>query len=142
MRYLTTLCLTVLLLAAGPASARALAGVELPQQVVLQADGSRLVLNGAGVVRYLFTDVVVGALYLPQRQRDAVDVLNLPGPARVQIHVLYSALTVEDLEQAWLDCLQGSAEAHRLLPALRDLLALVPDLRRGDVLALDLYPGG
>ncbi len=127
-----------------PLNARTLADVELPEEVVLEMDGSRLLLNGAGVVRHLFTDVLVGALYLPRRQRDAGDVMDLPQPARVQIHVLYRHLQVEDLVTAWLACLEdpsNSVQSERLSPRLRALMRLIPDLAQGDVLAVDLLPG-
>jgi hypothetical protein len=127
-----------------PLNARTLADVELPEEVVLEMDGSRLLLNGAGVVRHLFTDVLVGALYLPRRQRDAGDVMDLPQPARVQIHVLYRNLAVKDLEAAWLACLENpsnSVQSERLSPRLRALMRLIPDLAQGDVLAVDLLPG-
>ncbi len=145
MQQVCSAVLLVVLLAGGsPLSARTLAGVELPEQVTLKADGSRLVLNGAGVVRHFFTDLLVGALYLPRRQKHAGSVLALPGVTRVQIHVLYERIGVGELEQAWLECLAGmddAVERERLLPQLTALLQLLPDLSRGDVLAVDLYPG-
>ncbi len=143
-RMISVLSLMALLAAAGPVPARTLAEVELPEEVVLEADGSRLLLNGAGVVRQMFTDLLVGALYLPRRQRDAGNVIVLPEPARVQIHVLYPHIDVDDLEEAWLACLENSTDlehSRHLLPRLRALLQLIPDLRRGDVLAVDLHPG-
>jgi len=144
MRKMIYRVAAILLIGAACAQARTLADVNLPEEVALPGDGSRLVLNGAGVVRRLFVDVLVSALYLPRRQQNAGELIELPSPARVQFHVLYTEIEARDLERAWLDALADSTsseELKRLATVAQELVDLIPDLRRGDVLAVDLLPG-
>ncbi|HEY9198971.1 MAG TPA: chalcone isomerase family protein, partial [Gammaproteobacteria bacterium] len=65
MRRLAPL-LIALLMCLPAAQALELSGVTVHDSVQTHADGSALLLNGAGVRRRFFMDIYVGALYLAQ----------------------------------------------------------------------------
>jgi hypothetical protein len=55
----------LLSLEVGELVAAEVAGVSLPDEVVLESTGEKLVLNGVGVRKKFVVKVYVGALYLP-----------------------------------------------------------------------------
>src|SRR5579862_7726247 len=57
-----------------PIAGATLAGVTFPDRIDI--DGHSLVLNGLGVRKKLFIKVYVGALYLPQKEASAPNVLG------------------------------------------------------------------
>lgn len=90
-----------LCLAFGIAPADARAGktlAALQQEPSTRLDGVDLLLNGAGLRNFLFLDVYVIALYLPQRASDTRAVLNNDLPRRVRITLLRDVSAERDLE--------------------------------------------
>ncbi len=127
-----------------PASAREVAGVELPETLTLHTDDTPLVLNGAGIRRKFFFRIYVGALYLPRKVETAEAVLALPGPKRVRMHFLYEEVSRDKLANGWeegFEANQDGATLAKLRPRLERFNALFPDVKRGDVIDLDYLPG-
>lgn len=72
------------------------AGVRLPDRV--HVAGRDLVLNGAGLRKFLFMDIYVAALYLPERRRDTRDILNRDIPRSFQLTLLRDLSTQQNLD--------------------------------------------
>lgn len=125
-----------------PAFAKEVAGVQVPETVTVQ--NTPLLLNGAGVRTRFFVKVYVGALYLKNRETAAPGVFSLPPPKSVRIHVLRE-LSSEQLNDALYDGLNNNhtpAEMDALQPRIKQLRELVPAVRRGDVVSINMLADG
>ncbi len=133
--------LAMALIPAQPVFSKEIAGIKLPEQVEWR--GQPLVLNGAGLVTHMFSNLFVGALYLPMRQEPAARAMDLPGLKRIRLHILYRQLTANDLQSLLLRSLENNyppREALRLSRKFQRLTAGLEELRRGDVLEIDVLP--
>ena len=134
--------LAALALAALPALAGELAGVTLPDQVIVQ--GKPLRLNGLGLreATLLKADLYVAGLYLTAPSGRAEEILGSETVKRLILEF------VRDVERKTLvkDWTEGfGRNAGRDLPALRarldQLNASMIDLREGDRLTFTYIPG-
>jgi hypothetical protein len=120
------------------------AGVVLaPSQTM--ADGTEVVLNGAGVRSKFFFKIYVAALYLEQRADSTEAVLATDGARRMAMHFLYDEVSAEQLVEAWNDgfTANGSDEQiSTLATEIEAFNALFTTVRAGDVIMLDYLPGG
>lgn len=117
-------------------------GVEIPDSVTLD-DGTRLVLNGAGIRKRLFVKVYVGALYLPQPESDAEQAIGLPGAKRVLMHFVYDEVAKTKITAGWDRGFEANlgAEAYRQMrPRLDRFNAMFEDMRAGDRIELTYLP--
>lgn len=134
------LVLSAFVLAAIPSYASELAGVQLADKV--QVDSRELVLNGAGLRKRLFFKVYVIGLYLPEKKRDAAEVLAQPGPKRVSIHMLRD-VDADTFSEALVDGLKANhaeADYRALEPRVKQLEAImaeVKEAKKGMAIALD-----
>ena len=125
------------------ASAAEVAGVKLDERTTLGT--SELVLNGAGLLKRLFSKVYVAGLYLTEKRKSPADVLALAGPKRIQITLLRN-LPARDLVDALTEGIRdnSSLEQQRALKGrVDDLAANLLALRqgkKGDVITLDWLP--
>jgi hypothetical protein len=120
------------------------AGVDVPEEVVLGSGQPKLVLNGAGVRRKLFVDVYVGALYLPERQSDASVVVAQDVPWMISMRFLHKEVARDKLVAAWNDGFAGNtatAELAALQPRITAFNKLFSSVRRGDTIRLSYIPG-
>ena len=118
------------------------AGVLLPETVRL-ADGTPLLLNGAGTRTKFWVDVYVAALYLPTRLRTPEAVLATPRANRMYMRFLHDELSAERIREAWREGFEDNNAAdvlEPLWPRLTRFMALFPDARRGDEVTLDYLP--
>jgi hypothetical protein len=132
------------LLAAGAASAREIAGVSVPDSVTLPGQDAPLPLNGAGVRTKFFIKIYVGALYLPKPADSADAVLDFAGPSSVRMFFLYHEVSAAKLVDAWNEGFAANlaAEALKALqPRIEQFNALFRTVHRGDVVRLDYVPG-
>ncbi len=123
------------------ANSKEIAGIELPERLLWK--GQPLILNGAGLVTHMFSRVFVGALYLPQRQGSAAQAIYLPGLKRIRLHILQNNLSPEDLRTLFLSSLEQSlepSERSHVMDRLRILTADIPEIHKGDVLEIDVFP--
>lgn len=125
------------------ASASEIAGVKVDDTVTLA--GQTLVLNGAGV-RYRFGfQVYVCALYVTQKQSDAVPLIGLRGPKRVVVTMLRE-ISSDDLGDALLSGIRKNSNPEQTrrigtqLVQLGQLFASIPRLRKGESFSLDYVP--
>lgn len=59
-----------------------------------------LVLNGAGVREKFWIDMYVGALYLPQKSKDAERILHGDDPLAVKLHIVSRLITSKRMSDA------------------------------------------
>ena len=132
--------LSLLPVAAGAAE---VAGVALDERASAR-DGSVLRLHGAGVRERFFFDIYVGALYLPERGQGAERIRATDQPGRVEMHFVYESVSREQLAEAWRT---GFAANHpravraAIAERVETFIALFPDAKAGDTLAMEYVPG-
>jgi hypothetical protein len=134
----------VLALGAGVAPAVEVAGVNVPDQVVLESSGESLVLNGAGVRKKFVIKVYVGALYLGEKSTSVEDILAREGGKRVAMHFLYKEVEAGKLVAAWNDGFKANLSADEMAAVqerLNRFNELFQTVRKGDVYQLDFIPG-
>lgn len=129
------------LVAALAAPAKEVKGVQLQDSIT--ADGKALKLNGAGVRKFIFFDVYVGALYLEETSHDTSTILGKDGVRRVEMTMLRD-LDKEKIVEAIREGFEKNSKDK--LPALKDRLdkfiAQMPDkVTKGQVLKLTYVPG-
>lgn len=127
-----------------PAGAMELAKVTIPDQISQEGSGNSLVLNGAGI-RYKFIfKIYIGALYLPEKSTQAVEIVNSSGPKRILMHFLYDKVEKKDLDKAWLEGFSANHDDQTLAELesrINRFAALFSDVAEGDVIWLDQIPG-
>lgn len=137
MNRLAPIALLFALLA--PAQARTLAGVELPDTVVV--DGATLRLNGMGLraATALRVKAYVGGLYLEQPSSDAATVIDSHQPKRVTMKFLRN-IDRQRLTGGWAESLRkvrGKATEH----SIAEFTSLIPDVKTGDTMSFTWRPG-
>lgn len=131
-----------LALLAGSVFGADVAGVRIPDTATV--DATALALNGAGVRTRFFVKAYVGALYLPSRQTTAEAALAAPGPKSVRLHIVHD-ISADRLSAALNDGFAENntpAELERLKDRMQRFAALIPAVRKGDVVRLDLLTDG
>ncbi|HHH48708.1 MAG TPA: hypothetical protein ENK51_07465 [Gammaproteobacteria bacterium] len=121
--------------------AQEVAGVDVPEQITLA--NTTLTLNGAGVRSKFFFDIYVGALYLPEKTKDAETAIDMPGPKRVLMHFLYKEVSQEKLVDGWNDGFRNNHSREQfkaLAPKLDAFKQLFTTVKRGDQITLDYLP--
>ena len=132
------------LLALSANAAVELSGVKLEDSV--EAHGTRLQLNGAGIRYKAFFKVYTAGLYLGKKASTLDEVIAAPGPKRMSITML------RDIESAELGKLftrgvednMDRAEFSKLVPSLirmGELFASHKKLVAGDSFVVDWIPG-
>lgn len=137
MNRLAPIALLFALLA--PAQARTLAGVDLPDTVVV--DGATLRLNGMGLraATALRVKAYVGGLYLEQPSSDAATVIDSHQPKRVTMKFLRN-IDRQRLTGGWAESLRkvrGKATEH----SIAEFTSLIPDVKTGDTMSFTWRPG-
>jgi hypothetical protein len=130
------LCLLIAL----PAGAATLAGVTLPDNA--QVAGKDLVLNGLGLRKKFVVKVYVGGLYLPQKQRDARNILSIDQPRQMVMHFLYD-VSKEQMCDAWNEGLEANTPdaSAEVKSAFTTLCGWMEDLPKGNRLVMTYVPG-
>lgn len=137
MTRLAPIALLFALLA--PAQARTLAGVELPDTVVV--DGATLRLNGMGLraATALRVKAYVGGLYLEQPSSDAATVIDSHQRKRVTMKFLRD-IDRQRLTGGWAESLRkvrGKPTEH----SIAEFTSLIPDVKTGDTMSFTWRPG-
>ncbi len=129
---------------APPVAARTVAGVELAPEYRF-ADGTRLVLHGAGVREKYFFDIYVGALYLPEQGQSAETIRSRDQPGRIAMRFVYDEVGRDKLVDAWRNGFEANNDPEVLdtvADRLERLIDAMPDgVEAGDTLALTYRPG-
>ena len=130
-------------LAAGGASAREVAGVNLADTA--RVAGRELVLNGAGVRKRAIFSVYVGSLYVPEKAASAPAVLA-KAPRRIQLNLLRN-LSSDQLIGALMEGLKENttaAELQAIAVQTGEMAAIMKSFgqaKEGSVVTLDFVDG-
>ena len=121
------------------AQARTLAGVELPDAVVV--DGSTLRLNGMGLRQAtpLRIKAYVGGLYLQQPSSDPTVVIDSRQLKRVTMKFLRD-IDRKNLTSGWAASLRKIG-GQPMESAIGQFSALIPDVHKGDAMDFTWRPG-
>ncbi len=122
------------------AQAAAVAGVNVPDGA--DAEGTALVLNGAGLRSKLFIKVYVGALYLPAKESNAAKILAADTARETVFHFLYS-VSKSQMCDAWDEGLaqntpNGGPQVNK---DFKTLCTWMEDIPKGNQMALVYLPG-
>ena len=136
--FCTLVFCTMLLLEAPMATARTLAGVELPDTITIE--DTTLRLNGMGLrqATMLRIKAYVGALYLEKPSRDAQTVIDSAERKRVTM-VFLRAISKDQLASGWADSLRKIAPSEAA--AIDRFVQLVPDVESGGRMEFTFRPG-
>ena len=123
-----------------PLAARELAGVYMPDAVV--AGEKTLNLNGLGLRKKSFFKVYVGGLYLENPSKDAAAILAADVAKGVKMRFLRD-LKKTQLTEAFTEGFEANAKekAAAQKASIDKMLALVPDVKEGDVMTFVYVPG-
>jgi hypothetical protein len=138
---LAGLCMAV---AFSGASAAEVGGVRFTDTATVA--GKELKLNGVGMRTKFFIKVYAAGLYLPQQSRNPAEIQKMDGPRRVQL-VMMRELSSDDFGKAFMDGLNANSTAQERSALMGQTMqmgkvfAMVPGLKKGDVLFLDWIPG-
>jgi len=111
-----------------------------------RAGSQDLKLNGAGVRFKLIFPVYSAGLYLTDKKKTPAEIYAAPGAKRMRL-VMQRTVNAEEFGQAFLTGIQQTsdkAERTRLIEPLMkfgQLFATVPELKKGDTIAIDYVPG-
>jgi hypothetical protein len=127
---------------AGPAHARQMAGVKMPDTI--QVAGKQLRLNGMGMreATVLKVDVYVAGLYVEQPSSDPAALVN---SNQVKVLVLQFVRDVgrDDILKAWRTGFKGNATVplSSIQPQIDQLNGWMADFSDGDSLTFTYVPG-
>ncbi|KAB2957113.1 MAG: hypothetical protein F9K18_12920 [Thermoanaerobaculia bacterium] len=133
----------VLLLASeltpSPAAAATVAGVSLPDSIIVGQ--TPMVLNGADLRSKMFIKVYVGALYLTERNGDAAAVLAADSARRMELRFLRDVSKAQ-LCDSWKEGLAANTPGAgpELAAKFDRLCAAMMDVREGSRLTLTYRP--
>jgi hypothetical protein len=137
--------LTASLIFIGSAVAAVMVG-GFPYDESSRAGSQDLKLNGAGVRYKLIFPVYSAGLYLNEKKKTPAEIYATPGAKRMRL-VMQRTVNAEEFGQAFLAGIQQNsdkAERARLVEPLMkfgQLFATVPELKKGDTIAIDFIPG-
>ena len=65
----------------------------------LAYEGSELILNGSGLRSKYFVPVYICGLYLPEKNKNANEIINSEGPVAVRLHIVSRLITRDNMER-------------------------------------------
>ncbi len=74
-------------------------GKVLPDQI--KAGENTLILNGAGIRKKVIFKVYAGALYLLEKNNNALTIIEADEPMSVKMHFIFKSVSPEKLIEAW-----------------------------------------
>ncbi|MES2297306.1 MAG: chalcone isomerase family protein [Pseudomonadota bacterium] len=108
--------------------------------------GKELKLNGYGVRTKFFVKVYSAAMYLPEKKNNYADIAKLEGPRRITL-VMLRDVSADDFGESFMKGLNGNTDKQEKSKLLNqtmqfgEMFALLPGVKKGDVLHLDWIPG-
>lgn len=112
----------------------------------VQVGGKSLQLNGLGLRSVFIVKAYVAALYVPERSREAAQLLGQTGPRRLALKML-ATLPASQITKALVEGLQKNHTETQMLafrPRIDQLTATlqaVGSVRKGEVIELDAIDG-
>lgn len=119
-------------------------GVNFKESV--KVAGKELGLNGAGVRHKFVVKVYAAGLYLPAAKSTTDEVMKTEGPRRMQL-VMLRDISADEFGAAFMSGINnnlGKDEKTRIVSQISkmgEVFAMMPSLKKGDVLDLDWIPG-
>lgn len=141
MKKLTSAFLLSMTLAA-PVSAVTIEGVDMPDQ--MKADGSELVLNGAGVRSKWFLDLYIGGLYVSHVGSDPKAIIDADEPQAIRLHIVSGMITSDKMTSATLEGFEASTKGNTapVQAEIDEFMGVFKDeIKEGDVFDLVYVPG-
>jgi hypothetical protein len=86
--------------------AKEVAGVQIDDS--LNAAGTKLSLNGAGIRSKWMMDVYVGGLYLPAAGKDAAKIIAADEPQAIKLHMVSGLVSSEKMVKATMEGFENS----------------------------------
>ncbi len=124
-------------------SAREIAGVDVAETLTTD-NGTKLVLNGAGIRTKLIFDVYIAELYLEKQMESSKDIIADTGYKRILMHFLYKEIPPKKLIDAWNEGFEANLDAAQLA-TLKDSIdqfnAFFETVKSGDQVIADYIPG-
>lgn len=126
------------------AMAATVAGLTYKDSV--KVAGKDLQLNGLGVRTKFFVKVYGAGLYLPAKKTTVEEVLKTDGPRRIQLQIMRD-ISGDDFGGAFMTGLNANLtkdEKSKIVAQISQfgqIFAMMPGLKKGDVLDLDWVPG-
>ena len=139
---LSSLLITAALLLAGPAAAKKVSGVDLPD--TLSVAESTVSLNGAGLRKKLFIKLYVGGLYLADASSDASAIIDADESMAILLHIKSGLLTRKKMLAALKDGFKKSTGGNTapVQAEIDQMIALMQDdIKPGDVYVMSHEPG-
>ncbi len=65
----------------------------------LSYDDSKLILNGSGIRSKYFVKAYVCGLYLPEKSKNAAEIVNADGSVAVRLHIISKLITRDNMER-------------------------------------------
>jgi len=138
-------CFVAATLWVSPGRAAEVAGVKLDDSTT--ANGTQLVLNGAGIRTKLGAKVYVAGLYVPAKSTDADSIINGTGPRKMKL-VMKRGVGADTMWGAFRDGIEENStkdELKALEPKLERMEKAFNDLHKtseGDILEFDFAADG
>ncbi|MGZ3182804.1 MAG: chalcone isomerase family protein [Telluria sp.] len=135
---------TCMTLAVSLAGAAEIAGVKFEDTA--KVAGKELKLNGLGLRTKFIVKVYAAGMYLPEKTHSAAEVLKMEGPRRVTL-VMMRDISSDDFGSAFMAGLNANSTKEEKTKILNqtmqfgEMFALLPGLKKGDVLHLNWVPG-
>ena len=122
--------------------AATVADVEIPD--TMEAAGTDLRLNGAGIREKWFFNVYVGGLYLPEAMNDGAAVVAADKPMAVKLHVVSGMVTSDKMKDATMEGFESSTDGN-IAPLQKEIdqfmSAFDEEIKENDVFDLVYVPG-
>lgn len=134
----------LMLVAAPPAAARDVDGVQVPDQLSVTGEKKPLTLNGAGFRKKYMLKVYVGALYTVQPITRAEQILDATTPRVMRLHFVREVSAAKQAD-GWRDGLadnHSKFEMKAFQTRLTQFNAMMLDVKENDVLRIDFLPKG
>ena len=127
----------------------AFAGIEIGGarfDDTVKVAGKDLKLNGAGMRTKFVIKVYAAAFYLTEKKTSTAEIMAIPGPRRVSL-VMMRDISSDDFGEKFMTGLNKNSDRTEQSKILNqtmqfgEMFALLPGLKKGDVLYLDWIPG-
>lgn len=119
------------------------AGVNIPD-TIKTGSTQELKLNGAGVREKWLMDLYVGALYLKERESDAVKIIMQEDEMAIRLEMVSNMVTSERMTSATLEGFEHATHGNTapLQPQIEAFLATFKEpIKKGDVFEMVYVPG-
>lgn len=108
--------------------------------------GKELKLNGAGMRTKVVIKVYAAGLYLPEKKTTMAEIAALDGPRRITLMIARD-ISADSFGNAFMEGLKDNTSVTERnavatqVTKFGEMFALVPGLKKGDVLHIDWMPG-